>query len=104
MKKPKTITRGPWPHKATIGLEIVDDTFESSNGRTKGVSVYGYIFAELAKHPLGTKAIVCESENKAKAVSYAMTRWIRSNNLAGHRAAVQTKNGVHKVWLVPKDA
>ena len=100
----KTQIRGYWPNNKIKGLEVVDEVFEPSQGRTKGVSFYGGLFAELANHPLGTKAIVCDSQNKAKAVGYALTRWIRTNKLENVRAAIQTKHDTHKVWLVPKDA
>jgi hypothetical protein len=100
----KTKIRGYWPTKQSIGLELVEEEFIPSNGRTKGVSVYGGLFNELANSTLGTKAIVCENQNRAKAVGYALTRWIRTQNLENVRAAIQTKDGSHKVWLVPKDA
>jgi hypothetical protein len=103
-RKMKTKIRGYWPNKKTIGLELIDEEFEPTQGRKKGVSLYGGLFNELANNPLGTKAIVCEDQNKAKAVGYALTRWIRTNNMGDVRAAIQTKDGSHKVWLVPKDA
>lgn len=97
-------TGKPLPKERNMSLQIVKEKYPpNAIKRGKAESLYAEHFEMLMKDKPGESAIQCESAKQAKAVSYALTRWLRHKQLHNKlRASVLQQNGKAKVWVLER--
>lgn len=86
---------------APVKLNIIKESYPQNAIKRGRESAYAQAFEELMQHEPGEAAIQCENNNQAKAVSYAMTRWLRLKQMDKKlRPSVLQKDGSAKVWML----